>query len=353
MTDTMISSTKKFSLANLLNVDPNFTPCPAAAGDELYPNGIFVFNITKLIEYIQKNPDDFTPEKVAVRDFPEGFSSINVSHMDSVDVSQPVILAEISPGRYNLIDGNHRMEKARQLGMNNILAYRLNVDQHIRFLTSKEAYISYIGYWNDKVKNMMKNQFSSLYLAPSDRAVQIEVPAMNFLMIDGEGDPNESQSFQGGVETLFSLSYTLKFMAKKGPSAIDFGVMPLEGLWWADDMTKFSVENKSGWKWTQMIMQPANITHEMVIAATEKVRKKKNPPPSLPLVRFESFSEGKAAQIMHIGPFSGEGPTIEKLHRYIVESGFRLTGKHHEIYLSDIRKAAPAKWKTIIRQPMI
>lgn len=349
----MISSTKELSLANLLKGDPNFIPCPAADGDELYPNGIFVFNITKMIEYIRENKEDIILEEVAVRNFPEEFSSINESHVDSVDVSQPVLLAEISPGRYNLIDGNHRMEKARQLGMNNILAYRLNVDQHIRFLTSKEAYISYIGYWNDKVKNMMKDQLSSLYLTPSDRAVQIEVPAMNYLMIDGEGDPNESQSFQRGVETLFSLSYTLKFMAKKGPQAIDFGVMPLEGLWWADDMSKFSVENKSGWKWTLMIMQPANITHEMVTAATEKVRKKKNSPPSLSLVRFESFYEGKASQIMHIGPFSGEGPTIEKLHRFIVESGFQLTGKHHEIYLSDIRKAAPAKWKTIIRQPMI
>lgn len=117
-------------------------------------------------------------------------------------------------------------------------------------------------------------------------------------------------------------------------------------------MTKFSADNKSEWKWTLMIMQPPNITKEMVAAAIEKVLKKKNSPSSLSLVRFESFSEGKSAQIMHIGPFTEEGPTIERLHLYIRESGFTLTGKHHEIYLSDIRKAAPSKWKTIIRQPM-
>ena len=351
MESIAIYSANDISLEKLLKVDDNFTPYPTAAGDEMYPNGIFYFNITKLIEYVQENKNDIILEEVSVRTCSKS-SSINESHIDSVDTSQPVILAEIAPQRYNMIDGNHRVEKARRLGIDTIMAYRLTVDQHIKFLTDKDAYISYIGYWNDKVKNIVKHNLSQLYLAPRDNAVQIEVPTMNFLMIDGDGDPNESPSFQGAIETLFSLSYTLKFMAKKGPQAIDFGVMPLEGLWWTDDMTKFNAENKSGWKWTLMIMQPPNITQEMVITGIEKVRKKKNVPPSLSLVRFESFSEGKVAQIIHIGPFSEEGPTIEKLHLYIKESGFQLTGKHHEIYLSDIRKAAPSKWKTILRQPI-
>jgi len=133
-------------------VDNHFTACPAVAGDELYANGIFVFNITKIIEYIKENPNSITLEEVAVSDFFESFSSINESHMALVEISQPVILAEISPGRYNLIDGNHRMEKARRAGIKSMLAYKLNAEQHMKFLTSKKAYIAYIEYWNSKLK---------------------------------------------------------------------------------------------------------------------------------------------------------------------------------------------------------
>ena len=105
-----------------------------------------------MLEYIKKNPEVFTLEEVVVSDFFRGFSSINESHMDSVEISHPVILAEISPGQYNLIDGNHRMEKARRMGIKSILAFRLNVEQHMRFLTSKKAYLAYIEYWNSKLK---------------------------------------------------------------------------------------------------------------------------------------------------------------------------------------------------------
>jgi hypothetical protein len=174
---------------------------------------------------------------------------------------------------------------------------------------------------------------------------------MHFLMIDGEGDPNTAESYSNAIEALYSLSYALKFMVKKGEWGIDYGVMPLEGLWWADDMTAFTVGNKDAWEWTMMIMQPEFITPDMVEAARQEVGRKKNPV-ALSLVRFEAFKEGKAAQIMHIGPFSEEGPTIEKVHAFIENTGSRRRGKHHEIYLSDIRRAAPEKWKTIIRQPL-
>jgi hypothetical protein len=140
-------------MAKMLRVENDFTPCPVATGDELFPNGIFVFNITKILEYIQKNPDSITLEEVAVSDFFEGFSSVNEAYMDSVEISQPAILAEISPGIYNLIDGNHRMEKARRMGIKSLPAYKLNVDQHILFLTSTKAYVTYVEYWNSKVKN--------------------------------------------------------------------------------------------------------------------------------------------------------------------------------------------------------
>ena len=116
-------------------------------------------------------------------------------------------------------------------------------------------------------------------------------------------------------------------------------------------MSLFTMGKKDEWKWTLMIMQPEIVTKKMVQEAIEQVKVKKNPV-SLPLVRFESFSEGKSAQIMHIGPFSEEGPTIEKVHSFIEDNGSQLTGKQHEIYLSDIRRSAPEKWKTIIRQPM-
>jgi len=124
-------------LARMLRVDNDFIPCPVAIGDELFPNGIFVFNVTRLIEYIQDNPDSIVLEEVAVGDFFKGYSSINESHLDSVEISKPVILAEISPEHFNVIDGNHRLEKARRMGINSILAYKLNVEQHMRFLTSK------------------------------------------------------------------------------------------------------------------------------------------------------------------------------------------------------------------------
>ena len=174
---------------------------------------------------------------------------------------------------------------------------------------------------------------------------------MNYLMLDGEGDPNTSKAYQAGVEALFSLSYAIKFMIKKGAMAIDYGVMPLEGLWWVDDMSKFSIDDKSNWKWTMMIMQPDFVTRAMIDIALEEVRRKKKLT-SLDEVRFASLTEGTCAQIMHIGPFTAEGPTIERLHKFIADSGHERIGHHHEIYLSDIRKAAPDKWKTIIRQPI-
>ena len=196
-----------------------------------------------------------------------------------------------------------------------------------------------------------KQELKHLYQPSASEAVIVEVPAMRYLMLYGAGDPNTSPLYQAAVEVLFSLSYTLKFMVKKGPLAIDYGVLPLEGLWWADDMSSFSTADKSNWQWTMMIMQPDFITPEMVAGALDKVSGNADAS-GLGQVRLESLAEGLCAQVMHIGPFSAEGPTIEKLHGFIADSGRQRRGKHHEIYLSDIRKADPARWKTVIRQPM-
>ena len=182
-----------------------------------------------------------------------------------------------------------------------------------------------------------KKIFKHLYKPSAKKVEIVNVPKMNFLMIDGKGDPNTSQEFQDAVEALFGLSYTVKFMVKKGDMAIDYAVMPLEGLWWIDDMSKFSVEDKSDWKWTLMMMQPEFVTPDLIENGIEELRRKKDPV-ALPKIRFEFFEEGKSAQVMHIGPFSEEGPTVEKVHQFIEENGFERRGKHHEIYLSDIRR---------------
>jgi hypothetical protein len=169
-------------------------------------------------------------------------------------------------------------------------------------------------------------------------------------MVDGEGNPNTSQEYAEAVEALFSVSYTAKFSIKNGPQARDYAVMPLEGLWWADDMSAFAANEKSKWKWTMMIMQPSFVADAIVEASIAEVRTKKALP-GVDRLRLESFTEGRCAQILHIGPFSEEGPTVERLHEFI-DARARRTGKHHEIYLTDIRRADPKNWKTIIRQPM-
>ena len=196
-----------------------------------------------------------------------------------------------------------------------------------------------------------KKELKHLYRPSAKKVEAVDVPRMNFLMIDGKGDPSTSQDFKDAIGVLYPLSYTLKFMIKKGEIGVDYGVLPLEGLWWADDMSSFVDDRREHWQWTLMIMQPELVTEQMVQEANAQVLKKKNPV-SLPLVRFESFEEGKVAQILHVGPFSEEGPSVEKVHAFIEESGSHRRGKHHEIYLSDIRRAAADNWKTIIRQPM-
>ena len=194
-----------------------------------------------------------------------------------------------------------------------------------------------------------RKELKHWYQPSAREVVRVELPARNYLMIDGKGDPNTSSEYAAAVEALFTVAYMIKFMVKRGPQAVDYGVMPLEGLWWADDMAQFSVNDKGRWKWTMMIMQPEFITGTTAEVAVAEVRKKKKLI-ALDRLRFETFTEGCCAQIMHVGPFTEEGPTVEKVHHFIENGGGKLRGKHHEVYLSDIRKAAPAKWKTVIRQ---
>jgi len=197
----------------------------------------------------------------------------------------------------------------------------------------------------------LKKQWRNLYQPPVGEITTVTVPPLTYLMVDGQGDPNTSKLFEQAVEALYSLSYTLKFSLKKNPHAIDYGVMPLEGLWWADDPSVFFQSDKSTWKWTAMILQPEFISRANVDAAFDEVRRKKNPP-ALNCVRFDTLEEGGSVQTLYLGPFSEEGPVIQRMHDTIHAAGKQLYGKHHEIYLSDPRRTAPAKLKTILRQPM-
>jgi hypothetical protein len=203
-------------------------------------------------------------------------------------------------------------------------------------------------------KTDLRKELKQLYAPSAKVVVEVQVPAFTFLMIDGQGDPNHSVDYAEAVEALFSVSYAAKFMVKKAPlkSGLgrDYAVMPLEGLWWADDLNAFRHGDRMSWRWTMMIMQPAFVPESVLRAAMTAVAAKKKLP-GLPRLRIEKFEEGLCAQILHIGPFTEEGPTIERLHAHI-EARSGLRGKHHEIYLTDIRRADPARWKTIIRQPM-
>ncbi len=196
----------------------------------------------------------------------------------------------------------------------------------------------------------LKKELKQLYGVSAKAPVEVTVPPLRYLMIDGKGDPNNSQSYAEAVEALFSVSYTAKFMVKKRTQGSDYAVMPLEGLWWADDLNAFTANDRAQWQWTMMILQPDFVSDATIDTAIAEVKRKKQLP-GLKRLRLDTYEEGRCAQILHIGPFTEEGPTIARLHDFIT-SRSALRGKHHEIYLSDIRRAAPAKWKTIIRQQM-
>lgn len=196
----------------------------------------------------------------------------------------------------------------------------------------------------------LKRELKALYKPPKSRFTVVDVPEMNYLMIDGHGDPNTSQEYQAAVEALYSVAYAVKFALKDDPETEDYVVPPLEGLWWVEEMTEFSIEEKGAWDWTMMILQPEWVTAEVVERAREEAARKKELP-ALDKLRFAPYDEGLAAQILYVGPYADEGPTIAALHDFIREQGGELRGKHHEIYLSDPRRTAPEKLKTVIRQP--
>lgn len=186
----------------------------------------------------------------------------------------------------------------------------------------------------------------------------LDVPEQHYLMVDGHGDPNASPAFAEAIETLYPVAYGLKF-ASKNDLGRDYVVPPLEGLWWAEDMASFTTaRDKTQWSWTLMLLVPEWLGAAAVDAACAGARAKADakstaPPPRLDELRLQSLAEGRCAQTLHVGPFDAEGPVLEEMHTsFIPDQGLALAGTHHEIYLSDVRKTAPEKLRTVIRQPV-
>lgn len=179
----------------------------------------------------------------------------------------------------------------------------------------------------------------------------VEVPDLRYLMIDGHGDPN-TRAFADAVSTLFPVAYAVKFASRRELGR-DYVVMPLEGLWWSDDMATFTVDrDKSRWDWTLMTMLPDWITDGMVADAVARAGAKQGPA-RLDDLRPGTLSEGLCVQALHVGPFDDEGPLLRRMHEEVApDHGLELTGKHHEIYLSDLRRVEPARLRTILRQPV-
>ena len=208
----------------------------------------------------------------------------------------------------------------------------------------------------------LKKQYKPLYQPSAKKIEIIQVPKLQFAMVDGfiekGSEPGKSPSFAEATQALYSLSYTLKFTLKKRKTnAIDYPVMALEGLWWVEDGT-FDIFRKDNWFYTLMIMQPDVITPQIFEEAREKVRKKKGDSEKLSKARLAHFEEGLCVQVMHIGPYATEPATVERMRAFTQENGYSdgvgpLGGKHHEIYLSDPRKASPDKMKTVLRHPIV
>ena len=194
--------------------------------------------------------------------------------------------------------------------------------------------------------DLMK-ELKHLYRPPKEEVTAVDVPPLKYLMIDGQGAPG-GEEYGIALGALYSVAYTLKFSSKA--QGTDFKVMPLEGLWWADDMAAFAEANKEAWKWTAMILVPDFVTEEMVEEAKAQAMEKKALP-AISRVRLETYHEGPSAHILYIGPYADEDETIQRIHQFIEQQGNRLRGKHHEIYLSDPNRTAPEKLKTVIRQP--
>lgn len=206
----------------------------------------------------------------------------------------------------------------------------------------------------------LKKDLKYLYVPSAKKIEVVEVPAMNFVMIDGAIEPGQapgtSPLFQENMQALYAAAYTLKFAAKlRKKNPVDYPVMALEGLWWVEDGT-FDLQKPGNWKYTVMIMQPDLVKPAMFAEALAQIRKRKGDQPALGRLRLERFREGQCVQTMHIGPYATEPETVKRMQTFLEQNGYQdqvgRGGKHHEIYMGDPRRADPAKLKTVLRHPI-
>ena len=197
----------------------------------------------------------------------------------------------------------------------------------------------------------IKTAHKTLYSPGAKEFCLVDVPSLQYISIDGHGDPNTSPVYADAIESLYTVAYAVKFGTRKSLGR-DFVVAPLEGLWRAEDMSSFTRRDKAAWDWSMMIAQPSWITADVIAAAREQAAKKKHLT-GLRDISLRTLSEGRSVQILHIGSYDDEAPTLHRLHtEYLADNGLTVNGDHHEIYLNDARRTAPAKLRTILRQPV-
>ena len=196
-----------------------------------------------------------------------------------------------------------------------------------------------------------RKQMAPFITARRDPKV-IRLPALKYLMVTGKGDPATGKEFQEAVQALYTLIYTLKFSGQPGSRQREMPVLPLDALWWMPGIKGFpATAPRSAWRWQAMLAVPGFVTEGMLAKVRKGILAKK-PMPALRKVRLKIWKEGLCAQVLHVGPYAAERPTIERLHAFIADQGFRPAGRHHEIYLSDPARTSPKNLKTILRQPM-
>ena len=202
-----------------------------------------------------------------------------------------------------------------------------------------------------------KKEYKEFYM-PKNKPEIVEVPEMNFIAVRGTGDPNEEGgAYEAAIGLLYGIAFTIK-MSRKGSHEIegyfDYVVPPLEGFWRQEGIEGIDYTRKADFRWISVIRLPDFVTKADFEWAVEEAERKKKQ--DFSKVEFLTIAEGLCVQCMHIGPFDEEPATIEKMDRYLLENGYRndfSEGRlHHEIYLSDARRVAPERWKTVVRHPV-
>ncbi|MDR6905108.1 hypothetical protein J2X63_000794 [Agromyces sp. 3263] len=208
-----------------------------------------------------------------------------------------------------------------------------------------------------EAKYDVKRAHRELYAPSAKGFAVVEVPPMRYLAVDGHGDPNTAPVYRRAVEALFGVAYAVKFASRRALGR-DLVVAPLEGLWWAEDARAFVARDKASWNWTMLIAQPDWIDDQAVAAGVEAARAKAakgggDANPALDGLRLLHLHEGTSAQILHVGSYDDEAPTLADLHdEWMPQHGVTFNGPHHEVYLSDVRRTAPEKLRTVLRQPV-